>query len=84
MAEPKVHALGTRRIAGQRQTACNSFMAEGQYAMPVSIDQAKVTCKACLKNLAKRRPVDLMAALEASLRPVDSGVVGNAEGPATS
>ena len=43
----------TRKVGLLRQTACNSFFAEGYWAMPSSENDAEVTCKACLKNMAK-------------------------------
>lgn len=49
----KVHAIGTQTIGDLHRTACNTFMAGGMYAVSVTDVLSEVTCKSCLKNLAK-------------------------------
>lgn len=52
----KVHAFGDRWIGRFQMTACNGFTAapkSDQWAVTTSENLDEVTCKACLKNLAK-------------------------------
>ena len=56
MSGNKVHAIGTRTIRDMHRTACNTFMAEGFYAVTITEVLSDVTCKSCLKNLTKETP----------------------------